>query len=87
MTDVARTGAGVEWKHGVPGSPEAAANGCTCSAKDNDDGRGREFSGVIGVMWWVVNLQCPQHSRPLGEHDGTDCPCWHPREEKGEDDV
>lgn len=48
-----------------PGSPEAAANGCTCPTMDNANGAG--VPGADGKTFWI-DQDCPLHglkNRPL----------------------
>ncbi len=43
-----------------PGSPEAAARGCTCPAAENNWGRGRSKNGVVEPTF-TADPQCPIH--------------------------
>ena len=54
-----------------PGSPEAAANGCTCPTMDNANGQGvRTRDGVL-VYW--IDSRCPVHNKQTSNwHDESD---------------
>lgn len=57
----------------TPGSPEAVAQGCTCSPEDNNYGRGAvsvadPYPGTVWIIWY----DCPVHRPPDYDHGEKD---------------
>ena len=44
-----------------PGSPEAVKRGCTCSARDNQNGKGCYRSPFTGEWMFWIDDKCPLH--------------------------